>query len=627
MASEPVPKFQRNPKQIWRLRSRGLRKGSSRVGDAARLGRLPGPSRAPGPLSCSRSRSCFPGTGKVLSLAAGAERGAGGGGSAAGRRGGSAPPAPCPAAQPSGPLLPLPLPAPGRVRAARPRRLRVRLHADGLLRRQLHRTRALDLAPRPAEAQPGRLPLRPHPLQVALGHHQRHLHPGHAHAAGADRPRQPHPQPAHLQLCLRLRQLGGLRQRQLLHPRAAARAPRLPHAHGHQREEAAPRRSAAGRAVPAAADVRSRPAGHQPDVRLLRPALHPPVLQDLRQDGPRLHQGAGPRGGPRAPLRGQPAAAAPAAALQGREAQVPGGGGRGVPPDGCRRSRCHGLPARPAGGAAAGHGAGGVRAAARALPLRHALAARAQPRLRRPQAGASHVERRAALPDRSPHPHRGDHQDRDRGLRPAPQRGEEYSYEQFLYNTSMLTDYGVEALVESFSKQVAGRIGGGQTINGHVLQVAVGVIEESRQLRLQPFNEYRKRFGLRPYESFQELTGEDEKAAELQELYGDIDALEFYVGLLLEKPQPNSLFGESMVEIGAPFSLKGLLGNPICSPEYWKPSTFGGATGFEIVKTASLEKLVCLNVKKCPYVSFRVPDSGEAGATGSHRGGGPAAEL
>ncbi|PKU36962.1 prostaglandin g h synthase 1 [Limosa lapponica baueri] len=177
-------------------------------------------------------------------------------------------------------------------------------------------------------------------------------------------------------------------------------------------------------------------------------------------------------------------------------------------------------------------------------------------------------------------------------------QGEEYSYEQFLYNTSMLIDYGVEALVESFSKQVAGRIGGTQTINANVLQVAIGVIKESRQLRLQPFNEYRKRFGMKPYKSFQELTGEEEKAAELEELYGDIDALEFYPGLLLEKPQPNGIFGESMVEIGAPFSLKGLFGNPICSPEYWKPSTFGGETGFEIVKTASLEKLVCLNVKK-----------------------------
>lgn len=37
-------------------------------------------------------------------------------------------------------------------------------------------------------------------------------------------------------------------------------------------------------------------------------------------------------------------------------------------------------------------------------------------------------------------------------------QGEEYSYEQFLYNTSMLLDYGVEALVESFSKQTAGMV-------------------------------------------------------------------------------------------------------------------------------------------------------------------------
>uniref|UniRef100_A0A8C8Y9K0 Prostaglandin G/H synthase 1 n=1 Tax=Prolemur simus TaxID=1328070 RepID=A0A8C8Y9K0_PROSS len=186
---------------------------------------------------------------------------------------------------------------------------------------------------------------------------------------------------------------------------------------------------------------------------------------------------------------------------------------------------------------------------------------------------------------------------------------QEYSYEQFLFNTSMLLDYGVEALVDAFSRQSAGRIGGGRNMDHHVLHVAVDVIKESREMRLQPFNEYRKRFGMKPYASFQELTGEKEMAAELEELYGDIDALEFYPGLLLEKCLPNSIFGESMIEIGAPFSLKGLLGNPICSPEYWKPSTFGGETGFNIVKTATLKKLVCLNTKTCPYVSFRVPNS------------------
>uniref|UniRef100_A0A8C9JIZ7 Prostaglandin G/H synthase 1 n=1 Tax=Panthera tigris altaica TaxID=74533 RepID=A0A8C9JIZ7_PANTA len=168
------------------------------------------------------------------------------------------------------------------------------------------------------------------------------------------------------------------------------------------------------------------------------------------------------------------------------------------------------------------------------------------------------------------------------------------------------------------------KIGGGRNMDHHVLHVAVDVIKESRELRLQPFNEYRKRFGLRPYTSFQELTGEKEMAAELEELYGDIDALEFFPGLLLEKCHPNSIFGESMIEIGAPFSLKGLLGNPICSPEYWKPSTFGGEMGFNMVKTATLKKLVCLNTKTCPYVSFHVPDPHQDDGPGVER---PSTEL
>ncbi|XP_053552115.1 prostaglandin G/H synthase 1 [Bombina bombina] len=186
---------------------------------------------------------------------------------------------------------------------------------------------------------------------------------------------------------------------------------------------------------------------------------------------------------------------------------------------------------------------------------------------------------------------------------------EEYGYSSFVYNTTLLFDYGVEALVEAFSKQIAGKIGGGKNIHPRLSNVALGVIEESRKLRVQSFNEYRKRFGLKAYKSFQEFTGEETISAHLESLYGDIDALEFYPGLLLEKTLPKSMFGESMVEIGAPFSLKGLMGNPICSPEYWKPSTFGGETGFNIVKTASIQKLVCLNVKRCPYVAFHVPDA------------------
>ncbi|CAM9306527.1 unnamed protein product, partial [Lampetra planeri] len=187
--------------------------------------------------------------------------------------------------------------------------------------------------------------------------------------------------------------------------------------------------------------------------------------------------------------------------------------------------------------------------------------------------------------------------------------GDEIPYSQFFFNTSLLMHYGVEKMVDAFSQQPAGQIGGGHNFHEAVLRVVEMVIRESRATRMQPFNEYRKRFNLKPYTSFHQFTDDEDMAKGLEEYYGDIDALEFYPGLILERTYPDGIFGESMIEIGAPFSLKGLFGNPICSPEYWKPSTFGGETGFRIVKTSTLKKLVCLNTKWCPYVSFQVPQT------------------
>ncbi|CAJ0922740.1 unnamed protein product [Ranitomeya imitator] len=185
-------------------------------------------------------------------------------------------------------------------------------------------------------------------------------------------------------------------------------------------------------------------------------------------------------------------------------------------------------------------------------------------------------------------------------------RDKEYNYQQFLYNNSVMVEHGISQMVESFSKQNAGRVAGGRNFPAAVFRVAIASIEQSREMRYQSLNDYRKHFMLKPFKSFEELTGEKEMSAELENLYGDIDAMEFYPGLLVEKPRQDAIFGETMVEIGAPFSLKGLMGNPICSPEYWKPSTFGGKVGFDIVKTASLQKLICQNVKDCPVVSFHV---------------------
>ncbi|XP_048845948.1 prostaglandin G/H synthase 2-like [Brienomyrus brachyistius] len=191
-----------------------------------------------------------------------------------------------------------------------------------------------------------------------------------------------------------------------------------------------------------------------------------------------------------------------------------------------------------------------------------------------------------------------------------------YSYKQFTFNNSLLMEHGVSSLLESFTKQVAGRVAGGRNVPHNLMHVAMKSIEHSRNMRYQSLNAYRERFFMTPYTSFEELTGEKEMAAELEKMYGHIDRVELYPGLLVEKPRPSGIFGETLVEMGAPYSLKGLMGNPICSPEYWMPSTFGGSVGFEIVNSASLEKLVCQNVKgPCPVTSFHVPNMPDVAAS------------
>nr|CAB3265267.1 prostaglandin G/H synthase 2-like [Phallusia mammillata] len=193
--------------------------------------------------------------------------------------------------------------------------------------------------------------------------------------------------------------------------------------------------------------------------------------------------------------------------------------------------------------------------------------------------------------------------------------GDDVSVRSLLFNHSAFVDRGMETLMRSFSKQLAGKVQGGRNQGRDTIAVLIQGIKDGRKMRMQSFNQYRVKFGMAPIKSFDEFTNDVAMARDLKEMYGDIDALEFVVGIYLQKPRPHGMFGESMAETGAPYSLKGLYGNPIGSPGWWKPSTFGGQKGFDIIKTSSLQALVCRNVKGCPRVSFKVPDEAEYDAS------------
>ena len=91
---------------------------------------------------------------------------------------------------------------------------------------------------------------------------------------------------------------------------------------------------------------------------------------------------------------------------------------------------------------------------------------------------------------------------------------------------------------------------------------------------------------------------------------GDINAVEFVVGMFMEKHRTGVMFGASMTSIAAPYSIFGLFANPISSPQFWKPSTFGGDRVFTRVKTMTLQRIFCENLgdKECPRIAFEVPD-------------------
>ena len=78
--------------------------------------------------------------------------------------------------------------------------------------------------------------------------------------------------------------------------------------------------------------------------------------------------------------------------------------------------------------------------------------------------------------------------------------------------------------------------------------------------------------------------------------------------MIAEERRYKGLFGPAMYSLLAPFSLQGLFSSPICSPQLWRPSTFGGDVGFNIIKTTNLRDLFCRNMQEeCGLVSFRVP--------------------
>lgn len=177
--------------------------------------------------------------------------------------------------------------------------------------------------------------------------------------------------------------------------------------------------------------------------------------------------------------------------------------------------------------------------------------------------------------------------------------GTTYPAERMARSHQLVTDAGLDRVLLDAARQKAGRIGLGNTAAFLLAKDGANVkrlsLQMSRSCKLPSYNAYRRYYGLEPVRSFEDLTGERESAARLRELYGDIDRLEWFVGLFAEHYGPASMMGELLTTMVANDAFTQALTNPLLAEKVFNEGTFG-KEGMAIIKeTRTLAEVIVRN--------------------------------
>ena len=166
--------------------------------------------------------------------------------------------------------------------------------------------------------------------------------------------------------------------------------------------------------------------------------------------------------------------------------------------------------------------------------------------------------------------------------------GEHYAPNDFLTNNAPLLEHGLDTVLLELSAQPAGELGLFNTPT-FLLPAEHQAIKMSRDFRLQPYNAYRKRFGLEPIADHAELDADGSVVSALRALYPDVERLEFLVGLYAEAPKAGRLFGDLMTSMVAYDAFTQALTNPLLSRNVYGPEAFGRCGMRAIETTRSLD--------------------------------------
>jgi prostaglandin-endoperoxide synthase 2 len=169
-------------------------------------------------------------------------------------------------------------------------------------------------------------------------------------------------------------------------------------------------------------------------------------------------------------------------------------------------------------------------------------------------------------------------------------------------NNALVLEKGIEWLMEQCSRSRAAKVALFNTpafLTDRRSPEYPAVEERSialmRFARLESYNAYRKQFGLEPKTDFADLTSDPVVQQRLAELYGDIDNLEWYVGIWAEDHPGDQMMGDLLTAMVGYDAFTQALTNPLLSPQVFTEDTFT-RTGLKIIKkTRSLQQILTRN--------------------------------
>jgi prostaglandin-endoperoxide synthase 2 len=172
----------------------------------------------------------------------------------------------------------------------------------------------------------------------------------------------------------------------------------------------------------------------------------------------------------------------------------------------------------------------------------------------------------------------------------------------FINNNPLVLSQGTERLMARCSRERAGKIGLQNTPAFLVdrSQPAHPSVEErtvslARLARLRSYNDYREVYGLNRFTSWRQLTADGDLRQRLEQMYGDIDNLEWYVGIFAEDYPDYLMMGELLTTMVANDAFTQALTNPLLGRHVYNEETFS-ATGMRIIEqTQSLRQIVARN--------------------------------